>query len=276
MSFSALQTSEYSGRPLELYKIANDDTEFRYTSASEETSYSGASYTPLEISREAIKQTNNVDRADLIVTLPRSADFVREYRRTPPSPYWLTLFSVHYGDTDTKQLWQGRVLEVTLKTGSRVAEVRLESIITALNRTGCQRAFSVLCNHTLYDGRGCPVTRSLHARPATVSAIDQDTITVTGLGAYIDTWFDGGYVELSDGDRRDVIKSVQSTGVLTLTRRFSSASLTVGDPVTVYDGCKLRHSEDCVGKFGSETNNGEAHGGFPYAGSRNPFKTGVQ
>ncbi len=274
MTFDTLQKSEHSGRPLELYKFSNDYLEFRYTSSTEATVYLGATYAPLEITREKIAQTTNVDKADLVLTLPRSADLVREYRRTPPSPFWLTLFTVHFGDADTKQLWQGRVMDVRLK--GRFAELRLESIITALNRMGIQRSFGVLCNHYLYDGIGCPVQRTLHARPANVTAITGNTITVSGLGAFINEWFEGGYVEIADGDRRDVVKSVQSTGVLTLDRKFSSESLLLSDPITVYDGCKHRWQEDCVGKHGGETNNGEAHGGYPFAGARNPFKTGVQ
>jgi hypothetical protein len=276
MSFSTLQKSEYSGRPLELYKFANDDREFRYTSSTEATIYAGASYDPLEISRERIAQTNNVDKAELLVSLPIDAELAREYRRTPPSPFWLTFLSVHFGDTDTKQFWQGRILTVTPKTASRIAEIRLESIITAMNRQGLQPSYGNLCANTLYDGIGCPVARGLHTRAATVTNITGNTITVTGLGSFIDTWFEGGYVELADLDRRDIVKSVQSTGVLTLTRRFSSLSLQVSDPVTVYDGCKHRHAEDCIAKFGGETNNGEACRCFPYGGARNPFKTGVQ
>jgi uncharacterized phage protein (TIGR02218 family) len=273
--FDTLTKSEYSGRPLELYKFSNDDHDFRYASSTEEITYLSATYDPLEpISRKNIAQTTNVDKADLVVMLPRDAEIVREYRRTPPSPYWLTLFSLHFGDTDTKQLWQGRVLDVRSK--GTVAEIRLESILTALNRMGLQQGFNVLCNNYLYDGIGCPVPRAPHARPATVTSIAADTITVSGLGAFINDWFRAGYVELADGDRRDVLKSVQATGVLTIVRSFSKESLQAGDPITVFDGCQHRWQEDCIGKFGSETNNGESHRGFPFAGARNPFKTGVQ
>lgn len=272
-TYDQLQKSEYESRPLEFYKFSNNDQDFRFTSSTEEITYLGATYTPLEIVRKNITQTTNLDRGDLILTLPKLCDLVREYRRTPPSPYWLTLFSVHFGETETKQLWQGRIFDVKRK--GALAEIRLESIITAQNRMGLQREFQVLCNNFLGDGIGCPVNLALRARPATVTAITGNTITVSGLGAFINEWFEGGFVELADGDRRDVVKSVQSTGVLTLARRFSSSSLATGDPVTVYDGCKHRHQEDCISKFGSETNNGEAFGGYPYAGSRNPFKTGV-
>ncbi len=273
-TFDDLQKSEYSGRKLEFYKFSNNDHDFRYTSSTEEIEYLSAIYTPLEIVRRNITQTTNLDRGDLILTLPKTADLVREYKRTPPSPYWLTLYAVHFGETETKQLWQGRIFDVSQK--GNLAEIRLESIITAQNRMGLQREFQVLCNNFLGDGIGCPVNLALRARPATVTAISADTITVSGLEAYIDEWFEGGFVELADGDRRDVVRSRQSTGILTLTRGFSNQSLAVGDPVIVYDGCKHRHLEDCVGKFGDETNNGEAFGGYPYPGGRNPFKTGVQ
>lgn len=273
-TFDELQKSEYSGRPLELYKFSNNDRDFRYTSSTEETTYNDALYEPLEgIAREKIAQTTNLDKADLSVTLPVTADIVREYRKSPASSYWLTLFTLHFGETETKQLWQGRVIEVTRK--GKLAELRLESVLTTLNRLGLQPGFGLLCRHYLYDGVGCPVQRSNHARPATVSAIDGDTLTTTGLGTYVDDWFRGGYVELADGDRRDVIHSEQATGDLILVRNFSAESLQVLDPVTAFDGCQHRWQEDCIGKFGGETNNGEAHGGFPFGGAKNPFKTGV-
>lgn len=273
-TFDELQKSQYSGQPLELYKFSNNTNDFRFTSSTETSEYLGANYTPLEIVRRNRAQTTNLDRADLILTMPVRSDLVREYHRTPPSPYWLTLFSVHFGETETKQLWQGRIFDVKQK--GALAELRLESIITAQNRMGLQREFQVLCNNFLGDGIGCPVNLALRARPATVTAISGNSITVSGLSAFIDEWFEGGFVELADGDRRDVIKSRQSTGILTLTRHFSSQSLVLGDPLTVYAGCKHRWQEDCIGKFGDETNNGESHGGYPFAGSRNPFKTGVQ
>jgi len=273
-TFDQLQKSRISGRPLEFYKFANDATDFRYSSSTETITYLSEEYVPAGITRQKTSQSTNVDKADLTLTIPKTADLVREYRRAPRSAFWLTLFRVHFGETETKQLWQGRVLDIATK--GELATITLESILKALNRQGRQDDYGSLCANALYDGIGCPVQKALHARPATVTDIDGDNITVTGLAAFLDEWFEGGVVEIADGDQRDVTKSVQSTGVLTLTRYFSSESLQIGDPVTVYDGCKHRHQEDCIGKFGAETNNGESCRCFPYGGSRNPFKTGVQ
>lgn len=273
MTYDIQEKSEFGGKPVELFKFANSDYAFRYSS-TEATTYLAEDYKALEITRRNIGQSSTLDRADLILTVPSDCALVKEYiRRIPPTPYWLNIFRFHYGDAEVKQFWQGRVLTVTPQ--GLTADVRLESVITAQGRQGLQREYQNLCNNFLYDGKGCPVNKALHTRAATVSAISGDTLTVTGLSSYINEWFEGGYVELADGDQRDVLKWVQSTGVLTLTHNFPSSSIQVSDPITVYDGCKHRFVEDCTSKFGTETNNGESFGGFPYHGSRNPFKAGV-
>lgn len=274
-TFDQLQKSQFSGKIIEFYKFSNNDQSFRYSSSTEEPVYNDEKYLQAEISRQRIAQTTNVDKAALVLSINSSAPLVQEYlRRKPASPYWLTLFRVHFGETEVKQLWQGRVM--TIRPQGDVAQINLESILTAMNRLGLQKEFGNLCNHTLYDGFGCPVAKALHARAATVTAIASDTITVSGLSLFVNDWFNGGFIELADGDQRDIIRSTQSTGLLRVTHRFAKTCLQIGDPVTVYDGCKHRWIEDCIGKFGGETNNGEAHGGYPLNGARRPFKGGVQ
>lgn len=275
MLFDALQTSEHSGKVIEFYKFSNNDQSFRYTSSTEEPEYNDETYGHVAITRERVAQTTNLDKSGLVIKMDLGAQLVQEYlRRKPATPYCLTLFRIHFGDDEVKQLWQGRIM--TMRPKGDVAEFQLESILTALNRMGLQKEYQNLCNHTLYDGIGCPVVKALHARAGTVTAIAGDTITVSGLTLFIDDWFNGGFIELADGDQRDVIRSTQSTGLLRVTHRFAASCLQVGDPVTVYDGCQHRWIEDCLGKFATETTDGEAHGGYPLTGSRNPFKTGVQ
>jgi hypothetical protein len=276
-SFDTLQKSQYSGKVLEFYKFANDTDSFRYSSSTETITYNDETYLPFEVSRQRVSQTSNLDKAGLAVTMKRSAPLVLDYlRRRPVTPYWLTLFRVHFGETEVKQLWQGRVMTMETQPDGEYAEFKLESILTALNRLGLQKEFQTLCNWTLYDGIGCPVNKAAHARPANVTAITSDTITVSSLSLFIDDWFNGGFIETSDGDQRDIIRSTQSSGLLRVTHRFAASCLQVGDPVTVYDGCMHRWVEDCIGKYGPETNNGEAHGGYPVGGARNPYKEGVQ
>lgn len=281
-TYDQLETSEHSGEPIELYKFANARNTWRYTSSTEITSYLDETYNLEAIVRRNVRQSTNLDKADLLVTIPRTSSLVKDYlRRMPATPYWLTLFRLHASETgDVKQLWQGRIMTIKLQPTGELAEVKLESIITAQNRLGLQPEFQALCNHHLYDGIGCPVLASNHARAASVTAIgtglNRDQITVSGLEIFPDEHFEAGFVEISDGDQRDVVKWNQATGVLTLDRAFSALDLQADDPVTVYDGCKHRWIEDCVGKFGTETNNGEAHGGFPTPAERSPFKAGVQ
>lgn len=283
MPFDDFEPSEHDGNPIEFYKFANATNTWRYTSSTEEIEYLGETYFREEIDREnaPIKQSTSLDKAALIVTMPRTAQLVKDYlRRMPPTPYWLTLFRVHFGDSDVKQLWQGRIMTMRLEPDSTHAEFRLESIITAQNRLGLLPDFSGLCFHHLYDGIGCPVLAANHARPANVTAIgtglNRDQITVSGLSAFTNEWFEGGFVEIADGDQRDVVSWSQSTGIAKLDRGFAAIDLQAGDPVTFYDGCKRRWIEDCVTKFGTETNDGESHGGYPTPADRSPFRSGVR
>ena len=115
-----------------------------------------------------------------------------------------------------------------------------------------------------------------HRREATVTAVDGRKVTFSGIGAFADNWFKAGFLITENGDTRDVLASVQSSGEVTVTAGLPSTSLSVGSAVNLYDGCDHLYST-CYGpKFAAETEDGDAFRGAPYTAVSNAFQTGVQ
>jgi hypothetical protein len=114
-----------------------------------------------------------------------------------------------------------------------------------------------------------------HRRPATVMAINGATVTVSGVEAFIDDWFKAGFLITANGDTRDVLASDQSSGLITLTAALPSTSLGLGDTLDLYDGCDHVYAT-CFGKFGDETEDGDAFLAFPYTPLDNVFQSGVR
>ena len=56
MTYTTLETSAQSGRPVELYEFINGATAYRYTSADGDVVYGGNTYTAAPIARGAVEE----------------------------------------------------------------------------------------------------------------------------------------------------------------------------------------------------------------------------
>ncbi len=264
MTYAAIESSAQSGRPVELYEFLDGATPYRYTSADGDIVYGGNTYTAVPISRGAVEATSETARLALEITCARSVGVLALFALLPPDDIVaVTVRRLHAGDGEAITLWMGRVLNVTLNNVS--AEIHCESVYTSLKRVGLRRLYQKGCPHVVY-GPGCGLDRNAFKSTKTVSTVSGTSITLAAMGAFVDGYFAGGYLEWESSGgyfERRAIRS-QVGGVVTI--GFPLPGLAAAASVNLYPGCD--HSlATCTGKFANRLN----YGGMPYFPSKNPF-----
>ena len=264
MTYATSEASVQSGRPVELYEFLDGTTTYRYTSADGDVVYGGDTYAAVPIARGAVEATSETARLALEITCARSVGVLALFALLPPDDIVaVTVRRLHAGDGEAITLWMGRVLNVTLNNVS--AEIHCESVYTSLKRVGLRRLYQKGCPHVVY-GPGCGLDRNAFKSTKTVSTVSGTSITLAAMGAFVDGYFAGGYLEWESSGgyfERRAIRS-QVGGVVTI--GFPLPGLAAAASVNLYPGCD--HSlATCTGKFANRLN----YGGMPYFPSKNPF-----
>lgn len=263
MSFDSLEKSQAAGNPVEFFKFVSGARSFWYTSADDEITYLGDLYTPETIVRGSLSQDDEEESGHIEITIPRTNPIAALYVPYTPEPAMaLTLYQKHRSDpqviamafTVASGRFQGSTCVLTCLP---IFEVFRHSY----PRNTCQAQ----CNWALYSAQ-CGVGRATFLVVGVVTTITGDTIQATAFGTKPDGWFNNGYVERANGERRWVVGHVGAT--LTLMSPF--LDLTVNESVTAYAGCD-RTEAVCKSKFNNVLN----HLGFARVPNKNPFQTGV-
>lgn len=261
MTYTALETSQRSGAPVDLFRFRiGTGTAFWLTSSDVSLVYNSDTYTPEAISRTEIKQDAEADQGAVVIGVPRThpiASYFLLY--SPEPPMQVEIFSKHRTDAEVSRIFSGTVGSVAF--AGAVAKLTCLPEFEALRRLIPRNTCQGQCNWALYSGQ-CGVTRTAFQVLGPVSLISLDTIQSSPFSAKPDGWFNNGYVERADGSRRWIVTHVGST--LTLMSPF--IGLAVGETVTAFAGCD-RTVADCNGKF----SNIARFLGFPYVPKRNPF-----
>lgn len=268
MSFDTQERSVESGQPIELYDFRIGTEAFLWTTNPTAVTYDSLTYTPLEITREAIF-FNPDERAEALkITVPASTQVVRRYiNGVPGQRATITIFRVHRndGDDEVLQMFKGVAKTVAFSQNGLTAEIAVLPISGDLADAIPRFVFSTVCNNILFD-TGCKVSQSLFRHQNVVSGVSNDTLTINGLAAKGDNWATGGYVALSGGDFRLVVNHTGDT--IRLLLPFPSSP--IGQTVEVFAGCD--HSiSTCKSKF----NNVENFGGFAWVPLKNIFSSGL-
>lgn len=282
MPFIELETSEFLGAPIELYHFYSDsfDQPYTYTSTDIDIVYNSFTYNSEPgLYRTQPELSNEVNAQNIEITLPRTNDFVKLYRKfTPPKAVWIRIYRYHSTDGSNPEVviyWQGRVRGVTWERN--VANVSCQLIDTAFNRNGLRAFYTPNCRHMLYDTRTCKVNPLLFSHDATISSITGFKLTSPQFGAFPDTspvplgWWVAGFVEnQTTGDLRYITQHGGSGNTeITLSHPFEL--LDPGDVVRVYAGCNRKY-DTCINKFNNVVN----FGGWPFIPiGNNPFEVGL-
>ena len=270
MTYAAYESSQQSGRPVELYVFTLGLEINRYTNAEDQITFQSQVYYPKQIKRTSPSQSNEQRRQQMEITLP--ADDVVASRFIGIVPGQLMTLSVvrtHRDDPDEEGLvlWEGRITGASFKDNGVVCTLQGLTTEAALARTMPRFKFQGMCNHVLGDTR-CQITLDpTYKFTGTVSTLSGSTVTIPGLlAAKGDGWATGGYIEFGADDWRLVLDQTGNDCRMLL----NFESNVVGQSVDVYAGCD--HSlATCGTKFSNVIN----FGGFPYVPKRNPFSAGI-
>ena len=264
MTYTALETSSQSGRPVELYEFMNGTTAYRYTSADGDVSYGGNAFAAAQIARGAVEATSETARLALEITCARSLGVLALFATMPPEEVVaVTLRRLHAGDGEAITLWMGRVLNVSWNNAS--ASIHCESVYTSLKRVGLRRLYQKGCTHPIY-GPGCGLDRDDFKVVRTVATVTGTTITLSTLSGYADGYFAGGYLELEKSAGVFERRAIRSQTGAVVTIGFPLPGMSSSALVNLYPGCD--HSlATCDGKFANRLN----YGGQPYYPDKNPF-----
>jgi len=253
------------GYPVELYKFNRGLSEqYLLTSSNEPITYLSELYTPIQITRGAIEQNQEMERQPLNIKIARDADVLENFVAFPPTEIMtVTIFRFHQNDGGTPEtvtIWQGRVLSAQW-SGSQ-ATMHCEPVFTSLKRPGLRRKYSAQCPHILY-GAECAINNTSFQQIATLSLITNGVdLFSADLIDSLDFYF-GGYIVF---DNREFRTIVGDDGVGTITIASILTELEVGSVVTAFPGC-AHDLLDCEVKFDNVVN----YGGFPYVPDINPF-----
>lgn len=266
MSFLGFEISNHSGKPVTLYEFTWGNTVWRYTSSDRVMDFLGEEWEPKPISDNGVTQGENTH---FEVRLPSNLALVDVFRGTPPSDsIWLRVYDFHYGDVsgEYRTKWVGTVGNIKRKTRAESVVIGLP-ISGTMRRTGLRLCWELQCPHMLYD-QDCKANKELFKTVATITDMDNVTITVDSVGAFSAVQYQGGFFEWEvndDGtiDRRGIEQHLSGTTF----RVFGTTDrLEIGTEITMYLGCDLT-PVTCQSVF----NNLPNHGGYEMMPRKSPF-----
>jgi len=259
MSYTTYEESDYSGEPLELYRFVLGDQIWLFTSADHEVAWGDDTYVPVFIKRGGFTKGGDARKGNIEVQVAASNAVALLFRSGWLSGIMtLTIYRHHYSDTDYSVLWKGRV--ISCKWSGSMATLTSDNVSTTFSRAGLRRSYQVGCPHVLY-GSACGLEASSWQVAATVSAVTDGTLTLSGIDGYADGYFLGGMAQIGD-DKRMIV--AHGSGSITMVDSVGSAA--EGDTVTLWPGCP-RTMTSCLNKF----NNLDNYGGLPFLPDKNPF-----
>ncbi len=282
MTFSLFELSTWLGNPVWLYRFAQGDTVWRYTSAGSDFDWGGYTWTAEKIRHSKIAQTSEKVKDNVSLSFARSNVFVQQWLGgVPESLTTVEIIKVHRGDPDAEPgyEWSGRVLGLDPSNEPELTLV-CEPSMSTRRRIGLQEKLSRFCRHALYDQEPgtCMVDKAVFAVASLPTSLDGATLTAPEAAAYADGWFTGGYIVGPDGSMRYVIAHAGDQLVLARSHPVLAGEIANagwdrgwdtywdGVPVTLYPGC-AHDLDTCIDKFDNRAN----HGGFPWKASKNPF-----
>jgi uncharacterized phage protein (TIGR02218 family) len=268
MSFDSVQISEFSGEPLELVRIANGATIYRYTSADRDLVISGAVNPDVDGTYLAtpgldigpIDQTRDIAASQLRITVPRENAVAALFKNAVPDrTVEIDIFRKHESDPEVVNWWNGEIRECRANNDDSLKDLICEHHLAKQKRLGLRMRYHRPCNLVTYGAR-CGLDREDWRTDAVIDFISGNLLQAPEIelaGAdkpdFQDEWFVGGYAERANGERRAIVEQDNAQSQVTLKRPFTS-SLVTGETVKLYAGDNLDHVT-CREKFENIVNN---------------------
>jgi uncharacterized phage protein (TIGR02218 family) len=264
MSYDAVETSEDSGQPFEMYVFQTQTKLWRLTNSLEIKVYSGNNFTPEAISSTEPTQNQELKSGEITVSIPRDHEIAEQFRQyLPNTPMFLTVYRKHESDSEVAVVFTGKVNAATFGDDCELSCVPEQQV---LKKQIPAARYQAQCNRVLYDA-GCTVARASFKTSAVIASMSTDgtELHATAFDGPADGWFNNGYLELND-QRRMIVNHVgDQINILS-----AMTDVDVGTHVDAFAGCK-RNSDDCANKFSNLVN----FFGWEWIPKKNPFKDGV-
>ncbi len=265
MTFNARELSVSDGAPIQLFIFTLGGKTWRYCRYDKKLNVEGFDFEPLPIQSGKIRQSNDVKRMGMTITVPRDFPIAEIWRVSPASGTILCFIKdMHLDETETRAVWAGHVSNVTWPSEATV-QILLEPGIVALHATGLRRVYQKNCPHVLY-GSACKVAFAAHRVSATLNFVSGVTIKSAAFAAQVNGWWNGGFIQWLDSAGITEWRWVTSHVGDTLTLNIQAPQLISGSVIDVHPGCDHTIAV-CVSKF----NNAPNYGGMPYMTTKNPF-----
>lgn len=261
MSYTQVEQSEQDGEIVELYRFAIGVESIRFASSATPISYQGEVYPPSAVTRDKMKQTQDINRNGIGLQFPRENEFARRILSKPPDQaVTVTVYRRHFTDADTVTAFKGRV--VGAKATNNAIMLDVESVFTSIRRAGLRATYQTLCRHALYSP-GCGLNRASWGELGIVQSLNGLVITTNHAAQKPDGYYQAGILQ-SGIYQRQITKHVGND--LTITEEIPG--LVGGADIEIFPGCNLTY-DTCDQKF----NNSENFGGFVAIPGKNPFDT---
>lgn len=281
ITYTDAESSLQDAQPVELYRFVHGLDSYCFTSADVPCVFKGETYEPEAISRSTIDQSQEDQAGSLEVSMPRECAVAALFIAYLPSvPVKLYVYRTHRNSPDVVQTFQGTVVSATYTENE--CKLRCAANADILSRIIPIAIYQPQCNHVLFSTSnkydleggtraqniGCNADKAAFRVPVQVYAVDELTVSGTGLGDKPEGWFAYGYVErVRDGDVRWITQHTGSSIELS----YPFKDLGPGEVLYAYPGCD-RLESTCRSKF----NNVVHFGGFTRMPAKNPFTNSIQ
>lgn len=267
MSFNSREFSLDTGTPIRLYQFSRGVMRWLYATSDRDIAVNTQVYRTVRggISDNGIRQAGDANVEMLKLTAPADLEVAKLYRGVPPSgEVALSVFDLHYGETEQVVSWTGGIQSVSWPERDRCTIV-CQPLSARMTMQGLRQGWERACNRSLYD-QGCTVNRDLYQLSTSVQSLNGSSISNGALAAYPAGYFTAGFAEWAIGsgeyDRRGIERHSGSELVLL----GGTAGLQAGQPVRIYPGCD-QTINTCSVRFGNHLN----FGGIWHLPGRSPF-----
>jgi hypothetical protein len=260
-----------------LYRFETPSGSINYTDIAENQDYNGEIYNPIQIKHSAPKFSEEPQDAEIDVTIHENNALATRFVLGPP-PYKIRCL-IYELDRLTElatPVYRGWVIRPSFDLQNSIVSFRMKTVWHFFERESFSDSISALSRYSIFDPRSGVSIENYRVGITILSLNDErDVLTVSGI-TEIDDWFKGGMIIAPDQDKRTIIKheTVGADKVLTLNAAFPRFTLDTGFPADIYPGDDLTY-DTWANKFGADTNNGEAHGGWQHTPNVDPALRGV-
>ena len=260
-----------------LYRFEAGSAAYTFTNITESVPYDGESYEPLEIQHSAPTYSGEPQDGEITVETTEVNALADLFILGPPAyPIILVIYEYDRVTGTATPYYKGWVVRTPFNLIKSTMQFRLKTLWHFFERESFTDSLSALSRYSIFDPRSGVDIEAYRTSIAVTDFNDErDELTVTGI-TQPDDWFKGGLIIAPDRDMRTILthQTVGADVILTLNAAFPRFTLDTGFTADIYPGDDLTYATWSV-KFDTETNNGEAFGGWPYMPNVDPAVRGV-